>query len=206
MATVSQLKRIGRWVVSEECYPDPNRYPFTEMTAVSADGNLVKFRRMLMGCVLVTAGVVVMVGKRDDGAGAKDLKAPHRPQWANANVARDLLAQLEEKRDETSDAEYGHVCTALATALFKATSLGGETLSLAMARAMSIVPQLVQDAKAFGAEEEKGEEEEEGEEGEEEAEEETEEGGEETEEEEEEEEGEGEERKQRRRRKRMREE
>jgi len=188
MATVSQLKRIGRWVVSEECYPDPNRYPFTEMTAVSADGNLVKFRRMLMGCVLVTAGVVVMVGKRDDGAGAKDLKAPHRPQWANANVARDLLAQLEEKRDETSDAEYGHVCTALATALFKATSLGGETLSLAMARAMSIVPQLVQDAKAFGAEEE------------------TEEEGEETEEEEEEEEGEGEERKQRRRRKRMREE
>jgi hypothetical protein len=117
MATVSQLKRIGRWVVSEECYPDPNRYPFTEMTAVSADGNLVKFRRMLMGCVLVTAGVVVMAGKRDDGAGAKDLKAPHRPQWANANVARDLLAQLEEKRDETSDAEYGHVCTALATAL-----------------------------------------------------------------------------------------
>jgi len=198
MATVSQLKRIGRWVVSEECYPDPNRYPFTEMTAVSADGNLVKFRRMLMGCVLVTAGVVVMVGKRDDGAGAKDLKAPHRPQWANANVARDLLAQLEEKRDETSDAEYGHVCTALATALFKATSLGGETLSLAMARAMSIVPQLVQDAKAFGAEEEEEEEEE--------AEEETEEEGEETEEEEEEEEGEGEERKQRRRRKRMREE
>jgi len=45
-ATLSQMKRIGYWVVSEKCFPDPNRYAFTKLTAVSTDGNLVQFRRM----------------------------------------------------------------------------------------------------------------------------------------------------------------
>ena len=154
-ATLSQMKRIGYWVVSEKCFPDPNRYAFTKLTAVSTDGNLVQFRRMLVGCVLVAAGVVAPADKRDDGAGAKDLRSPYKSQWANANVAEDLLAQLEEKRDVMSNVEYGHVCAALATALFKATSLGGVTLSLAMAQTMSTVPQMMQNAMALGAREKK---------------------------------------------------
>jgi hypothetical protein len=103
----------------------------------------------------LAAGVVAPADKRDDGAGAKDLRAPYKSQWANANVAEDLLAQLEEKRDVMSNVEYGHVCAALATALFKATSLGGVTLSLAMAQTMSTVPQMVQNAMALGAREKK---------------------------------------------------
>ena len=30
-ATLSQMKRIGYWVVSEKCFPDPNRYAFTKL-------------------------------------------------------------------------------------------------------------------------------------------------------------------------------
>ena len=152
MAPVNQLKRVGYWVVTELCFPDPGRYPYSKMTGASTDGHLLQFRRMLLGCVVIAAGVEAPKGKRDDGAGMKDLEGGlYAPQWANANVAVDLLAQIEEKRDVLTNAEVGHVCSALSTALFKATTLGGATLSLAMAQAMSLVPQLVQNAMAVGA-------------------------------------------------------
>ena len=152
MAPVNQLKRIGYWVVTEQCFPDPGRYPYTKMTGASTDGHLLQFRRMLLGCVLIAAGVEAPKERRDDGAGKKDLeRGAYAAQWANANVAVDLLAQIEEKRDVLTNAEVGHVCAALSTALFKATTLGGSTLSLAMAQAMSMVPQLVQNALAMGA-------------------------------------------------------
>ena len=151
MAPMNQLKKIGYWVVTEQCFPDPGRYPYTKMTGASTDGNLLQFRRMLLGCVLIAAGVEAPKGKRDDGAGKKDLeKSPYAAQWANANVAMDLLAQIDEKRDVLTNADIGHVCAALSTALFKATTLGGATLSLAMAQAMSMVPQLIQNALIVG--------------------------------------------------------
>ena len=152
MAPVNQLKRVGYWVVTEQCFPDPGRYPYTKMTGASTDGHLLQFRRMLLGCVLIAAGVEAPKEKRDDGAGKKDLeRGAYAAQWANANVAVDLLAQIEEKRDVLTNAEVGYVCAALSTALFKATTLGGATLSLAMAQAMSTVPQLIQNALAMGA-------------------------------------------------------
>jgi len=89
--------------------------------------------------------------KRDDGAGKKDLRGLYKAQWANANVAIDLLAQIEEKRDVLTNAEIGLVCATLSTALYKSTSLGGETLSLAMAQAISTVPQVIQNAQAVAA-------------------------------------------------------
>ena len=152
MAPVNQLKRVGYWVVTEQCFPDPGRYPYTKMTGASTDGHLLQFRRMLLGCVLIAAGVEAPKERRDDGAGKKDLeRGAYAAQWANANVAVDLLAQIEEKRDVLTNAEVGYVCAALSTALFKATTLGGATLSLAMAQAMSTVPQLIQNALAMGA-------------------------------------------------------
>lgn len=152
MAPVNQLKRIGHWVINEQCFPDPGRYPYTKMTGASTDGHLLQFRRMLLGCVLIAAGVEAPPERRDDGAGKKDLdRGPYAAQWANANVAVDLLAQIEEKRDILTNAEVGNVCAALSTALFKATTLGGSTLSLAMAQTMSMVPQLVQNAMAMGS-------------------------------------------------------
>ena len=152
IAPVNQLKRVGHWVVTEQCFPDPGRYPYTKMTGASTDGHLLQFRRMLLGCVVIAAGVEAPTEKRDDGAGLKDLdRGLYGAQWANANVAIDLLAQIDEKRDVLTNADIGHVCAALSTALFKATTLGGTTLSLAMAQAMSMVPQLIQNALVMGA-------------------------------------------------------
>jgi len=151
MAQLNQLKRIGHWVVTERCFPDPGRYPYTKMTGASTDGHLMQFRRMLLGCVLVAVGDGAPKDKRDDGAGKKDLRGSYKAQWANANVAIDLLAQIEEKRDVLTNAEIGLVCATLSTALYKSTSLGGETLSLAMAQAISTVPQVIQNAQAVAA-------------------------------------------------------
>ena len=143
----SMMKRVGHWVKNEGSFPDPDQLSYLALTSQRAsDGPYCKFKRMMYAVLTLTVGDAAGDQLRDDGAGAgkKTKKGKLKSaQWASGYVVQDLLSEIDEWRDELTAAEMETLCTTLSMELFKGTSIGKETLSLSMSRAMSSISHTV---------------------------------------------------------------
>ena len=94
-----------------------------------------------------------MVGRKsnDSGALGADASGRNGDLWCNPDVAVDLLGELDEQRDDITNEQMGTVVTLIYLSLHKATSQGGESMSLAMVRLISKLPEMVAGARARAA-------------------------------------------------------
>ena len=95
LATHSSIKKVHYAANVDEVFPDPRRVPLESMRQHATDTGYTLLHR------LVHTFLAVVVGKkvglfRDEGAG---VLAGYADQWANAEPAKEMLAELAELRD-----------------------------------------------------------------------------------------------------------
>lgn len=146
IGSLPACKKVGYWVLEEHCWPDPKRVPLSVMRRDPTDSHYTLFRRMALTVAMFGAGVKASASARDEGAG--DTKHFGK-QWMKLETVFELLDELEEVRDRTVDATMGGVTAIMHLSLFKGTTRGNETGSLAVSRQMCKVTEHV--ATAAGA-------------------------------------------------------
>ena len=146
IGSLPACKKVGYWVLEEHCWPDPKRVPLSVMRRDPTDSHYTLFRRMALTVAMFGAGIKASASTRDEGAG--DTKH-YGKQWLKLETVFELLDELEEVRDRTVDATMGGVTAIMHLSLFKGTSRGNETASLAVSRQMCKVTEHV--ATAAGA-------------------------------------------------------
>ncbi|KAL1525240.1 hypothetical protein AB1Y20_020107 [Prymnesium parvum] len=148
MPTLAGMRRIAYWVKNENCWPDPARVSLESMRREPTDSALLKFRRIVYGVMVVAAGEKVAEGTRHEGAGGTKKFAP---QWADGDILEELLLELAEAADRLPDSEMETVVSVMHESLFKATSRGNESVSLAASRQMCKVVDYVAQSKMAAA-------------------------------------------------------
>ena len=137
---LKEMKKISFYVKTAATWPDPERLKLEAYRREATDRPITLFAREVWGVVVVAAAEAVPAGKRDDGAGKK---TGSPAQWANANVARAMLGELDDLRDSTPDDLMTMVVKQMRSALHRGTDLGNETASLAMQTQISRVSEYI---------------------------------------------------------------
>ncbi|KAL1515984.1 hypothetical protein AB1Y20_002597 [Prymnesium parvum] len=136
-------RAVGRLVAGRG-----NSAPLESMRREPTDSALLKFRRIVYGIMVVAAGEKVPEGTRHEGAGGtKKFGA----QWADGDILEELLLELAEAADRLPNAEMETVVAVMHESLFKATSRGNESVSLAASRQMCKVVDYVAQSKMAAA-------------------------------------------------------
>lgn len=133
MPTLAGMRKIAYWVKNETCWPDPGRVSLESMRRAPTDSALLRFRRIVYGVAVVAAGEKVSDGTRHEGAGGAKKFAT---QWADGDILEDLMLELMEAGDRLPEAEMETVIGVMHESLFKSTSRGNESVSLAASRQM----------------------------------------------------------------------
>ena len=128
IAKFAQVKKIAHFVFKEGSFPEPARMPLSKMQRTANDGAFTLFCRLIRTVCVVAAGEEIKEGQRDEGAG--DVPK-YKPQWANINVVEDLISELDEEREQVTEAQMLGVVNTIYTSLYKSTARGNSTLSLA---------------------------------------------------------------------------
>ena len=128
LARHNTVKKIAHYVLVEGTFPDPERLRLDTLQRRPGDLSLALFNRLLRTVAVVAAGEAVKTGVRDDGAGEV---AKHPAQWGSMNSIDDLIGELDEERDNCTEAELKAVVGVLYMTLYKATAIGKSSLSLA---------------------------------------------------------------------------
>ena len=139
LPTLSQLKKIGYWVKSANCWPDPSRVGLKHMKRSEEDSAFTCFKRLAFGVALVAAGSTLPPGLRDEGAGHTD---DFGVQMAHGIVIDELVSEVEEFRDPLDESVMRNVGKLLCKGLHKASSRGGASISLAVQRQIGEVTRL----------------------------------------------------------------
>jgi len=132
------LKRIMFATKINEEWSRPDIIGLEMMRRQKSDKPMTLFRRLVWGHVVCAAGTGIKTDVRDDGAGY--VGAKFAPQWASAEQARNLCAELEEVRDELQGTGRDQtLCDRLYTIITKSVGASAETPSLAMSKAATKV-------------------------------------------------------------------
>ncbi|KAL1511769.1 hypothetical protein AB1Y20_005055 [Prymnesium parvum] len=148
MPSLAGMKKIAYWVRNEGCWPDPARVSLESMRREPTDSALLKFRRIVYGVMVVAAGEKVGPTTRHEGAcGSKK----HGAQWAHGDLLEELLSELGEAADKIPETEMASVVAVMHESLFKSTSRGNESVSLAASQQICKVVDYVSQAKLASA-------------------------------------------------------
>ena len=134
------LKKTAYWVLMEGCFPDPDKVTLETMRRSATDSNCTLFRRLLNSVMLAGAGEKAAIKSRDEGSGELE---GHGIQWCHAEQVIAVLKEMEEVRDQLTNAQVGGVCRVMIKSLHKATLRGKETLSLALSKAIAKMPEFI---------------------------------------------------------------
>ena len=134
----AMLKRIMFATKINEEWSRPDVVSLEMMRRQKSDKAITLMRRLLWGHVVCAAGTGIKPEVRDDGAGY--VSAKYAAQWASAEQARNLCAELEEVRDDVHGTGRDQtMCDMLYTIISKAVGASNETPSLAMSKAATKV-------------------------------------------------------------------